>query len=235
DLEMEVRPGGVAGRPDEAEAGSGGDRGSAVDGERREMGIQRAHAVAVEDDDEVPPAAGREGGVDHAPRGGRRHGRALRGDDVDPFVEAIAARGERRANWSLQGPGERQWASRGRAAQRGDRARTGDPVRGDAGPALEVPEGAVGMPAEPAVDRRRGEAVPGEQELQGCDVPPVLPAVERTAAEQVPAKASERFARLVADDAVDGEAGVPLEPLHGGRRVGALDPVDRAEVEAARL
>src|SRR5207249_1350148 len=157
DLEVEVRAGRVAGGADEAESGARGNGLTAVGVDLRKVRVERPNAVAVEHDDQVPPAAAGEGGVDDAPRSGCGHWCSLRRDDVDPLVEAVAARAERRADRALQRPGKRQRAGCGRLAEGGDRARACDSVRCDAGPALEVTQCAVGVVAETAVDRGRGE------------------------------------------------------------------------------
>src|SRR5207249_9723041 len=86
DLEMEVGSGGVAGGADEAESGAGGNGLAAVGADLREVRVERANAAGVEHDDQIPPVASGEGGIDNAARGGRGDGPALRCDDVDPRV-----------------------------------------------------------------------------------------------------------------------------------------------------
>ena len=199
------------------------------------MGVHRLHAVGVRDDHEVAPAARCKTGEDDAAGRSCGDGRALWSNEVDPGVEAVAARAEGVAHRRGERPGERDRARRERAAQRGVGRVAGDAIRLEPDPALEVPEGALGVLAEAAVDRGRGKAVPGEQELERGDVPPGGAAGERPAAEQVLAIGPERPARLRPRHAVGGQVGAALEALDRPRGGRAFDPVDRAGVDAARL
>src|SRR5204862_7912030 len=85
------------------------------------------------------------------------------------------------------------------------------------------------------VERPGRKAVLGELELQRRDVPAGLPEPERAAAEPVAREAAQRAACLGADDAVDREAGVRLQPPDRLLRRRAREPVDRARIEPARV
>src|SRR5438094_8823827 len=93
-LEVEVRAVRVARGTDEAEALAGLDSAAAVDVDCREVRVERADAVAVEDDDQLAPPAARESGERDAAGRCRLHGRAGGRNQVDACVEAVAARAE---------------------------------------------------------------------------------------------------------------------------------------------
>src|SRR5205823_3400479 len=94
ELEVEMRPRRVSRRADEADPLARRHLLAQADVDAREVRVHRADSVAVRDRDEEPPAAGPEPGPDDATRAGGRDRGPSRRDQVDPGVEAVAARPE---------------------------------------------------------------------------------------------------------------------------------------------
>src|SRR5207244_2102307 len=94
DLEVEVRPARVPGRPDRADADALRDEDADADVDPRQVRVHSPLAVPVGDrDEEAPPALAPPGVHDLAAARGEDGG-SRRGRKVDPRVETVAARTE---------------------------------------------------------------------------------------------------------------------------------------------
>lgn len=147
-------------------------------------------------------------------------------------MERVAARAEAVPDPARDGPRERERAPRYRPAQRPERDRSGDPVRGQAGPALEAQHRAFDVGAEPAVHGRVREPVPGEEELERRDVPPDGAGAQGPAAIRVATEAAERPAGPGAGEPVGHEAVAALEAADAGAGEWPRVAVDGPVVEA---
>src|SRR5688572_26872585 len=122
---MKVGAGGESGGPDTAYERPCGDLLAAPDGERGQVGVHRANAVAVTDDDEVAPAAAVPTRLDYPPGAGCPDRSTVRSRKVEAGVEAVAARAEPIAEPCADGPGEANRRAGTRRPQRGNRRRAG--------------------------------------------------------------------------------------------------------------
>jgi hypothetical protein len=154
--------------------------------------------------------------------------------EVDPRVEAVAARAESVAQGSTpDGPVEGKphpWDPGTKSVQR--RA-TGDPVWLYVREALKTMHGRLHVRPETTVERAVREAVPGETELEGRDVPADGPLSQDARSEPPTPEATKRASCGGADDAVDDEVMTALEAPNGCRRQRPSDTVDRPGVDAA--
>src|SRR5262245_44145000 len=197
-----MRTGRVAGSADEADAHTGADPHADPYVDAREVGVHAALPMAVRDGDEqaVAVAPGR-------PHDLTRPGRVYRctkwSGEIDARVPAVAARPERIAEHRRrQRPRERQRNGRCGSCERVEGRRTGDAVRMQAGPLLELLECRVDVRAEDPVEVTGREAVLGEAELKRCDVPACVPEVQLPLPEAVTFEAAQCAACLGPDDSV---------------------------------
>jgi hypothetical protein len=140
----------------------------------REVRVQRSDSGAVVDDDGLSPAVlhPREG---DGPGSRSPDSCAERCEEIEPGVEAVAARPEAVTDRCVERGAEVDRRSRTRHAQQGEGAWPGGTIRRQSGPRLESTQRCVGMGAEVSVQRAGGEAMPGERKLERRHVPP-LPA-----------------------------------------------------------
>src|SRR2546422_2952520 len=218
-----MRAGRVARRADQADLGAGRDSLADADVDSREMGVERADAVADRDRHLVAPS-GAGAGEDDAARAGRQNRDAERSGDVDPGMEAVAARAEPVPEQALERPVEPDRRARRRAAQGGTRQRAGDAGRRQSGPALEPQQRSLELGPERTVELPRREAVPGEEILELGDVPAGHSLGERAAAKRGLAPGAE------GNPCLEPAAPVAQRP-NGRERPRPGEAVDRAAVE----
>src|SRR6266852_1076953 len=95
---MKMRTSCVTRRAHAADLEAGADALAEPHLDSRQMRVHRAHAVCMRDHDQLAPAAVAPCRPGDPPRPGRRNARSRRRDDVDTFVEAVAARAEHTPN-----------------------------------------------------------------------------------------------------------------------------------------
>src|SRR4051795_8575958 len=105
--------------------------------DRREVGVDRADAMAVVDRDFVPPTAVAPPGPDDAPCGRRFDANSRGRNDVDAGMKPIAARSEWVADRAGDWPAQCDRRLQRRTSQRREHCRPCDPVRRQMCPALE--------------------------------------------------------------------------------------------------
>ena len=103
DLEVQMRTRRVAGRADVANWSTGQDSGADTDVDRREVSVERAHALGVSKEHRVAPVGG-PAGRDDCSCSGRRNTSPGRGRNIDAGVETRAAGTEQVGNRQLKRP-----------------------------------------------------------------------------------------------------------------------------------
>ena len=101
--------------------------------------------------------------------------------------------------------------------------------------ALEATDRRDAQGSVAAVERTGRVSMRAQEELGLGNVPAVIPEHEGARAETMAAVPAEGRAGDGPGDAVHGQSVPALEDAHGGDRVRADDPVDRARIEAASL
>lgn len=242
-LEVEVRPGRVAGRADVTDPRAAVDHLAGGDDDRGEVRVPAGVAEPVLDDDEVAVAAGVVAGEYHRADAPRTDRRPCRDGEVDAAVEVVAAvdteavahRTGDRAQEAHRARGWRGGALAATATQRPQGFGPGDPVDADPRRRLRAPDRRFGQRPEDPVGPAGAAAGPLQQVLQRRHVPAPVAVAHRATAQARTAAPAERPPRPRPEDAVHDKAAAPLQGNDRPPRLRPFDPVNVAVIKPQSL